>query len=525
MSRLEELKKIAVDNTTLSSEQNEKIGTELLSLAEKACDTEGVILAYSSLSMSSLYSLDKSSMLKYAGKLLDIATEAKKWDYVGQANELFATYYSSCKQDAFSLRYHFTAVKAYEKIDDYYALSCCYQNISGVFLASREFDKAEYYMQLSKEYLDKETERGTCKKEKLEFQNFATILNYSFLLVKQKKYDELLASLDFLTSRKDMNYYLIYQIFIYILYARYYAQIENNKEFVKNVNSVLAINSENINEYEIFNDLCVFFDRAIVIQDYELAERINDRMVKIAETEDYPSLLVSTYKRRIALYKVIEKNYELLLIKRKYFQALKSESTYMDTEKSEFVDASLHAIKLSNQNEKNLKYIENFEQKSLYDALTGVGSRYALDKNEKLMFLDAIEEEKYYSVVIIDIDYFKEFNDNYGHLEGDLCLQKTAETIDNCSEGFFCGRYGGDEFLLVAKGKSPEETLATCELIRKEISLVNVTENIAAPITLSMGFYSALPKEGDTHFDFIDRADEYLYKVKENGRNNVCGNS
>ncbi len=525
MDRIEELKNIMNTDDRITPDQYLSIGTELLELSEKANDNLGIIMGYTALCVSVYYSLDYKKLLEYANKMLELALKEKNYYYIAKAYQFIGTYYSTNKQNALTVKYYFNSVLAFEKINDYEGLCDTYFNITNIFISTKEREKAYLYYKYAYEYYEKAVAGKKNSEVYYESKRISLLVNYSFILALDNKLDELKKNLDYFETIKDTEYYKSDEIYIYILYGRYYVITENKEEFIKWMNLILNTVNDTTSDNDIFNDLCYFFDYALIINEYDLAKRINVRMTSFAELEDYPSLLVSSYKRHITLCKMQNDESELILLKRKYFEALKRESTYMDAETHEFVGTSLRTMKLLRNNEKNRQSIEEFESKSTYDALTGVGSRYGLENKERLTFLNAVEEQKYYSVIIIDIDKFKDFNDNFGHLEGDICLQRVAEAIKNSSGDFYCGRFGGDEFMLIAKGKSPEYTRSVCEAIRKEISRVCVEENSVAPITLSIGYYSAVPKEGETHFDYSDRADEYLYKVKENGRNNVCGNS
>lgn len=133
----------------------------------------------------------------------------------------------------------------------------------------------------------------------------------------------------------------------------------------------------------------------------------------------------------------------------------------------------------------------------------------------------------FYGVAIIDVDFFKLYNDTYGHLKGDACLRKIGDIFLEIKEKYNVNfyRYGGEEFVMVAlnnKGKSLDEI---CHIVIKEISRLDI-ENLRAPLkqlTVSIG-YEVIDVDKENRGVFrstLSHADEALYWVKNNGRNQV----
>lgn len=139
-------------------------------------------------------------------------------------------------------------------------------------------------------------------------------------------------------------------------------------------------------------------------------------------------------------------------------------------------------------------------------------------------------EKKYISLLLIDIDYFKEYNDSFGHLAGDNALEKIAYILDNKSKqyGGFAGRYGGDEFMVLLPNTSEGKAKRIAELILKDIESIKYeTNHKKMPFldfkcnTVSVGVVSLIPNEKSTTEMIIDYADTALYKSKRYGRNRV----
>ena len=122
---------------------------------------------------------------------------------------------------------------------------------------------------------------------------------------------------------------------------------------------------------------------------------------------------------------------------------------------------------------------------------------------------------------MIDIDYFKRFNDTYGHDAGDAVLQSVGKFVSLCvREGDIACRYGGEEFTLIMPGASLESAFARAEELRKGIQSLQMSHagKPLEPITLSLGV-AAFPDYGETGEMVIQAADAALYRAKDNGRN------
>lgn len=155
---------------------------------------------------------------------------------------------------------------------------------------------------------------------------------------------------------------------------------------------------------------------------------------------------------------------------------------------------------------------------STTDALTGVFNRYMLDKT----LLQSIESAKRYnrplSVIMVDLDYFKEVNDTYGHHAGDDVLKASARLLsENCRKSDIVGRWGGEEFLIICPETSEAEAAALAEKLCAIFSHTPFLENHSQTASFGLSSY----REDDTPETFVIRIDEALYDAKKSGRNCV----
>ncbi len=157
---------------------------------------------------------------------------------------------------------------------------------------------------------------------------------------------------------------------------------------------------------------------------------------------------------------------------------------------------------------------------ALTDPLTGAGNRQSMSKSLKHEVELANRYQQPLCILMLDIDHFKKFNDQYGHQTGDLVLQSVSSMVKGCirnSDQLF--RYGGEEFLVILNQSELEQALNIAERVRSEISKTPVFKEGREPVTVSIGVANYV--EG-SHEDLIKAADMALYKAKNTGRNKVC---
>lgn len=160
---------------------------------------------------------------------------------------------------------------------------------------------------------------------------------------------------------------------------------------------------------------------------------------------------------------------------------------------------------------------------SSLDGLTGIANRRSFDEFINKECLRSARENTTLSLILIDIDFFKPYNDNYGHLAGDGCLRKVATALDEMVHrpADLVARYGGEEFGVVLPNTTIEgaEKLAEklCEKIRS-LKIPHEFSEVTGHITISMGITSGVACESTSPSDLILSADEALYRAKETGR-------
>lgn len=170
------------------------------------------------------------------------------------------------------------------------------------------------------------------------------------------------------------------------------------------------------------------------------------------------------------------------------------------------------------------KKLEKTEREVLLDGLTGLNNRKAFDRSINDLCEKFDKKDGFFSVVMLDIDYFKKFNDKYGHQVGDEVLCIVGGHLKETLKGKdFPARYGGEEFIALLPNTKLDNAYIVADQIRESLSnkilKIKKTGQDLGNITVSVGVSEI--RKGDTAISVVERADAALYLAKDSGRNNV----
>lgn len=176
--------------------------------------------------------------------------------------------------------------------------------------------------------------------------------------------------------------------------------------------------------------------------------------------------------------------------------------------------------------QKLLDLQKELEALSYKDGLTGVANRRMFDSVMDMEWSNARRSGQPLSLIMLDIDYFKQYNDHYGHLQGDQCLKQIGRvlTVAATRSRDFVARFGGEEFVLVlpeTDAASAAKIAERCRSLLFKEQIPHANSPASQILSASIGVGTIVPTHADESGAFIEAVDRLLYRAKENGRNRI----
>ncbi|MEH7107685.1 diguanylate cyclase domain-containing protein [Bacillus sp. JJ1764] len=295
---------------------------------------------------------------------------------------------------------------------------------------------------------------------------------------------------------------------------------ERFRLLAENSSDLITMNSE-VGEY-------IYISPAVKeILHFEYQELLGKKMELFIHPDDL-ELYKNTFKKALeegdagATYRYKVKLGEYIWIE----SSFKSVSDQEDGNKRVIiVSRNITNRKLTEQKLQEANALLN--QLSYLDGLTGISNRRYFDETLLSEWSNSLLNTSPITLMMLDIDYFKKYNDTYGHLEGDYCLQSIAQAIKEViaphSTYIFC-RYGGEEFAIILPGSEQQKGIHIAEQIQEKIQQLQIphkSSKIADFVTLSIGIATMIPDPTTSSENLIQKADSALYKSKIHGRNTI----
>lgn len=282
--------------------------------------------------------------------------------------------------------------------------------------------------------------------------------------------------------------------------------------------------------------LMLEYDFALVLLDVQMPEMNGfevAELMRISErTRDIPIIFATAISKEQQyifkgyemgavdyLFKPIEP--EILRSKVKIFMELYHQKHLLKKQAVILEKKIQELIQVKRQLEQANKELENI---SSIDYLTGIANRRRFINLLEHEWENCLKEDQLISIIMVDVDYFKAYNDHYGHLEGDECLRKIAQTLEVTVRRprDFVARYGGEEFVVVLTNLNREEALEVAETIRRNVEQIKIPHNksqILDHVTISLGIATMFPIKESSPYELLNMADNALYQAKKMGRN------
>ncbi len=275
---------------------------------------------------------------------------------------------------------------------------------------------------------------------------------------------------------------------------------------------------------------------AVILSDYlmpgmkgdELLRRVHERSpktLKILLTGQADLPAVGNAIRYAKLYRYIAKPWHPEDLRLTVLEAVNS---YL--QEKELMEKNLKLKQMNQELERlahELKQANHELQRlAVTDGLTQLANRRRFDEYLIHEWLRMMREKQFLSLILCDVDFFKNYNDKYGHPAGDDCLRNVAQAIRHQAKrpGDLVARYGGEEFVVILPNTNYEGAMQVAQDIRQGVDTLNLPHalsTVSNHVTLSLGVASIIPNPSYSPTDLINSADQALYSAKKQGRNRV----
>ncbi len=486
--------------------------------------------AYADLNLTILDLRDaelKEDVMKRLVSVLQVSANHKDYKLEAECHNLLGIVVSHLVDKTAGLE-HFEKSFAVAKKHRYLLYqSVAANNIGDVYSSMGEYDQAlEYLRESYRLLIDMEKKIGNYGKATSPLG--ITRINVCFMNMaevhyKKGNYEEafrMLSCIDGIDDQKGSPFYKTSIIILKCLIFIKMGSLKDCEPYFEGIFSNAEGNEDSLQNVEDYITLAGALSDA---GEFDRAGRLLAAAEKIVKKIDLDDKWCFFLKTKIRYMKAAEPDKDRTALYEAYFE-------HRDIVDELFKERQLTSLKNKKKLEEEIRKRNNAEEKnrklkamSEHDQLTGVYNRYAMNELGSAWFKDAKEKNTKLAFMIIDIDYFKEYNDTYGHLGGDEVLKSVGSVLLECTtDNELVIRYGGDEFFIISKSRNEDEVIALGAMINRKVNEKKIRHSaslVSDYVTLSFGAVCGKVMKDQTLIDAIHLADNGLYRIKNVKRN------
>lgn len=462
---------------------------------------------------------DIERLFRYMTKALASLEKTGQWELVARAYNLLGITSANRGNIPFAMDYYLNGLTYCKQFHLLEAGAMIYINIGNLYLEVKEYTQAKDSFEEALLILKSEPQRDgyysclTAIYIGLSRCGMERNLSSQVEIYTDKLQTECKDNFD----AEDMLYYQMYMA----SYYNYMGLYEKQEQCMASISGKML---DNFPVMDYFDELYRYSTMLLNNEKYdEFAALIQNMEHSIEKTK------VANLQRKLVNLKIEysrktkEKEvYKDLTVK--YYElsmSMEKENQYMVSSLLEFRKILDYESKMRREAERqNLA----LQEKSETDALTKISNRLRLNTFIEEAFECAKKESHSFGVEILDIDYFKQYNDNYGHQAGDKCLVKIAKQLKKLEKhgNVNVFRYGGDEFVIVYEGYQKSAIESMMKELKESVASKKLEHKYSLAdqiVTVSQGAYVEVPRKEEKVYDFLHAADVMLYKVKQKSKN------
>lgn len=491
---------------------------------------DDALIGFACFSRGETYYLMNDTRNFYAEMLACLPAMEKigEWGYVVMANNMLGIMSMNRGNAPYAMDYYLKALSYCEKYGlpqlewiVHMNMGCLYQNI-------HEYQKALDHLESGYHYIIvNQMMPGYIQHLTAAYLNMAKAY---LCMAKEQNATEMLTTVAHYNDKieKECKPYLqnVESLAVSCFQARYYYEKGQEEALSKEIMHIADYLKQDVPIMDVYDDLYEYMCMLLESKRYDDFKSCYFAIEELTKQTNIRNLEKRLLTILICYYKSMEDEERYQKATVAYYEL----SEEMEKENSVMV-ASMIQMRNSLNNLVQINWEVEQEnialhQKSETDPLTGLYNRYKLNEYGEDAFMRACDKQTPLAIEILDIDYFKEYNDNYGHQAGDEVLKMISRILLQMQKhgNVFCSRYGGDEFVLIYPDMSEEETYQWSEQLKQTImqqSIEHEHSKAADIITISQGICWGIPTKENKVWDFLHAADTLLYEVKKVSRNSI----
>ena len=452
---------------------------------------------------------------------LSYLTKVEEWELMARCYNFLGIFSVNHGNAAIGLDYYLNALQCCKKGNNEAFASTVKINRGVLNIIYGRYDDAIQVLQESLDYYSKHPELA-------RYDDYMICVYENMAKAYLCKGDLIEAKCCFENIHTEHGEFLEAEVLLTVLAteAMYYHIAGKDEKCQERIDFIHKELSPNMPIMDMFDD---FYDYLKVLLERDCGDefwKLIDIMEPMVKSLDITNLILKILSMKLQFYRRHKMHAEYLQAAALYYEYCERASVENNTMMNNVLNLrrSLEEVNLQKQEieQKNVM----LQAKSETDALTGLSNRFRLNDYSEKAFQRALENGTSLTVEIMDMDYFKGYNDSFGHQCGDECIQLVASAIKSMEEfGATTFRYGGDEFVLIYEGKTQEEIVEYAAELRKRVMSLNIehpASKVSNIMTISQGFCCDVPVNGNRMWDYLQAADDMLYRVKQRKRNNFC---
>lgn len=427
---------------------------------------------------------------------------------------LLGFYYHLINDEQNALQYYLESIALAEDLGDVYQVCNAWNNIADMFQGHKQYEEAvNYYIKAYDAMCEKKL--NDTRLYIIVLYNLAEMNGYLNELANMQMY---LERCEEITSEQtgDTSFYMLCCKTGRFLLAAFQKDIQSAKVAAK---EILDANFYSVEDHYILTEFILQITQALV----HLKEEYYARCY-LDILEEYSSMNEISFTQRLVELRVLyaetfSTGIMLDQSYKEYCQTMRKIITLEDDVRVSGMNAKINLQKVMQEHENMLEKNKRLENEVNIDDLTNLYNRRYFNQ----LFEQENVSYASWGIIMVDVDYFKEYNDAYGHIHGDLVLRTIGDILkSHSSDAIVPCRYGGDEFSCVCMNQSNEDIEAYIQKVRTDLQehqLEHKHSLCSEQITLSIGFENRMkPNELDAQV-VLNHADEALYHTKTKGRN------